>query len=146
MISGKYIDWWYLGMTCQSYWVGFSYCFSALSTSLDLFVFCCLKFGLWTLWKHNIAHISLFHVCMHFSCGPWAAFLVKIVVIHTMLPNTANLFNAFNYKFLFWLFITLWIFMLGVCLCFNFFWKVSAKMVVLFPRKKIMKKTLFCQC
>lgn len=70
----------------------------------------------------------------------FGAKVVKMVVIDTMLLNTGNLFNAFNYKFLFWLFITLWIFMLGVCLCLDFFWKVSAKMVMLFPRKKIIKK------
>lgn len=49
------------------------YCFPALSMSLDLFVFCFLKFGFLTVWKHSIADTSLFHICMnltHWSCGP----------------------------------------------------------------------------
>lgn len=70
----------------------------------------------------------------------FGATVIKMVVIDTMLPNTINLPDASNYTSPFWLFITLWIFMLGVCLCLDFFWKVSAKMVMLFPRKKIRKK------
>jgi len=72
----------------------------------------------------------------------FGATVIKMVVIDTMLPNTINLPDASNYKSLFWLFITLWIFVLGVCLCLHFFWKVSAKMVMLLPRKKIRKKDI----
>lgn len=73
--------------------------------------------------------------------------LIKMVVIDTMLPNTINLPGDSNYKSLFWLFKTLWIFMLGVCLCLDYFGKFHQKMVMLFPRKKIKKKRLFfCQC
>lgn len=72
----------------------------------------------------------------------FGATVIKMVVIDTVPPNTINLLDASNYKSKFWLFITLWIFMLGACLCLDFFWKVSAKIVMLFPRKKIKKKDI----